>query len=47
MWHAPFACSPDNTLEQNGQQPTGSFNLLGRIQPDQKGFNLPDRVYRH
>ena len=25
--------------------PSVTFNLIGKIQPDQKGLNLPDRVY--
>ena len=37
--HQHFSITPGNSSQKT------TFNLIGKIQPDQKRWNLPDQVY--
>ena len=41
----PIPHHPPETTSTKRTGGTGGFNLIGKIQPDQKGLNLPDQVY--
>lgn len=39
------AASMEGLEGREDSTPSVTFNLIGKIQPDQKRLNLPDRVY--
>ena len=41
----PIPRHPPKTTGVERTGGTGGFNLIGKIQPDQKRLNLPDQVY--